>query len=182
MITSDHAEISRDQARDCVQRLTSFYDDIQHIPMIMYVPKSLKLNTKSLKFNTQRNVQNLDVLPTLLDLLNISTPDNVKSYAGNSLLKPISDRVISSINVNDFRDWSSSGFGLFYKQYRLVVSSFEGVQLFDVINDPDQIHSIWNSAASDLRCKFITEIYNKKYLLSVWAELVDKEGDDYCFD
>jgi hypothetical protein len=71
---------------------------------------------------------------------------------------------------------------MYYKKYRLVVSSIEGVQLFDIESDPTQINSIWPIISSDLRCIFIQDIYTKKYLLKTWQAVTMKKGDEGCFD
>ncbi len=179
IITSDHGELSHSKRRQRLARIYSFYETYQHIPLIMYIPKEINIDTQFLKENTQKNVQNLDLIPTMIDLLGFRKSDNYRDFfntlEGTSLLKKLPhDRILSSLNTNDFRNWNSEGFCIIYKSYRLVVSTAEGIQLFNISVDPNQKNNIWEKSDIIIKEKLIKEINEKKHLKRIWKSVVNK--------
>lgn len=67
LFTADHGEVET-QTRN-VPRIVSFYDEIISIPFIIKLPEQWKSCEAQMKLNQKVNIQNLDVLPTVVDLM-----------------------------------------------------------------------------------------------------------------
>lgn len=106
-VLSDHAE-SLDE-HNITGHLESNYLETIDIPFFMYLPDNIistseKLN---LKENTNKIVSNIDLCPTIIDLLNLENDANllkhIKKHSGYSLFKPISeDRYVITCNSNSY--------------------------------------------------------------------------------
>lgn len=87
IITADHGEELLDHGfvgHASTSLSAKLYDEIIHIPLIFYLPGTL--NAKS--FDTQ--VQQIDIFPTVFDILNLDIPDKLE---GQSLLKLMNSKV-----------------------------------------------------------------------------------------
>ena len=144
VVTSDHGRPSSN--RD-LPRLFSFYDSVVEIPFVIRVPEAYAADhpdaVDALRQNTRRNVANVDIIPTLADLLALDdVEDNhsiVASLRGHPLTRPVDpDRRIVAVNTNDLRRWGHEGFGIYWRNMRLVASTAEGIGLYDVSDDPRQ--------------------------------------------
>jgi hypothetical protein len=149
VVTSDHG---RDTPSRPVTRVANFYDDVARIPLVVVVPPALAASRardlEILRRNGDATVGNLDVVPTVVDLLGLaSAPANARVLArldGQSLLAPVeADRALVACSTNDVRRWEHEGFGIYWGDRRLVASTVEGIRLFDVAADPDQRRDLW---------------------------------------
>ncbi|MBP6739117.1 MAG: sulfatase-like hydrolase/transferase, partial [Leptospiraceae bacterium] len=104
LITSDHGESLLEH--NYLGHIESYYLEAVSIPMMIYIPKSLQKESQLEKLytNTHKNVMNLDIIPTVVDLLLESNKDSFKTVhlGGKSLLGEISsDRTIIISNNNE---------------------------------------------------------------------------------
>jgi len=106
-VLSDHAE-SLDE-HNITGHLESNYLETIDIPFLMYVPENIlsKSEQFNLKENTNKIVSNIDLCPTIIDLLNLENDTNlykhIKKHSGYSLFKPIpQDRYVITCNSNSY--------------------------------------------------------------------------------
>jgi glucan phosphoethanolaminetransferase (alkaline phosphatase superfamily) len=163
IITSDHGE--GNNLLHPIPRLYSYYDEIMSIPFFVCVPERWKeqypQRMENLRRNETRNICNLDIIPTIVDVLNDGGESNhqlIQKLKGTSLLQNVdSERIILALNTNDIREWLPEGFGIFFGKKRFVFSDTEGSGYFDVTTDKDQLHNEWKNI-SDAEKNFIIDI------------------------
>jgi hypothetical protein len=163
IITSDHGEDDKLE-HNKVHRLYGFYDEITNIPFLIRTPRSWETGHSkemaSLHQNERLLVSNLDIAPTILDLLgcyaDTSNRSLLSELSGHSLLQPVSaDRYLIALSTNDIRQWEHEGFGVYRHNLRFVYSDLEGAQLFDIASDPHQRIDIWPTAPESMRIPFL---------------------------
>ena len=142
--TSDHGE--KDPVANELARINSPHEDFINIPFSLYIPKNWEQQHpglfKNLKENRTKNISNVDILPTIIDILHPDLDLNLKDdrtviLDGISLLNKIDhQRMIKVSTINDFRDWNKKAFSIIKGNYRLNFSSTKGLRLFNVEDDP----------------------------------------------
>jgi len=106
-------------------------------------------------------VQNIDIYPTLLDLLNIEVPEDI-SLHGNSLAPLLNDE---EVDWDDVAYTCAVGnFGLVTDQYRFTKLSEGGYQLYDLKKDPHE----WNDLANNKKYKELIKTFEAKLETVVW--------------
>ncbi|HMI93302.1 MAG TPA: sulfatase-like hydrolase/transferase, partial [Polyangiales bacterium] len=150
ILTSDHGESFEEHAP---HRTQSYYDEVTAIPLFVHVPSSLlaarpELIAK-LRENQDRRVQNLDVLPTLLDAIGVlHAPELapfVERFGGQSLFAVVpADRSVLIMNNNAVRRWVNEGFAVANGDQKYIFSERYGEGLFDLRRDPGERRSLWN--------------------------------------
>ncbi len=150
ILTGDHGESEEPHHRPA--RIYNYYDEIIRIPMAIHVPNSWNTEraqaARQLRTNSKENVQNLDLAPTLAQVLGYrADPANdslFKDWRGQSLFDALpGDRMIQVLSANDIHTGNREGFALVQREHRLVLSSMEGLQFFDLNVDPNQDHDLW---------------------------------------
>jgi glucan phosphoethanolaminetransferase (alkaline phosphatase superfamily) len=143
IITSDHGEMVT-HIRD-IPRIYSFYEEYINIPFMVFLPDKLRKKkthiVSQLAKNLKKNIGNVDILPTLLDLAgtlqNNPYPQFLGNLDGSSLIKHIpSNRMLTVLNTNDFRHWNHEGFALIKENHKFISSDREGSLLYDLSKDP----------------------------------------------
>jgi hypothetical protein len=159
--TSDHGEnlLAHD-----IGRLGCFYDDAMRVPFWMSLPHSSNnvdssLSLQNLKHWQNQNIQNIDIMPTLLDFWNKKT--NTK-YLGKSLLSQVdSTRIFSGQNTAEIRAWRPEGMFILNKNLKLILSNHNSPQLFDIHKDPAEKVDLWqNKQISNAQMPWIKEHIN----------------------
>lgn len=168
-ITADHGVV---ETPAHLPRLYSFYDEIMRIPFIIRLPPTL-LQTrpelaKIMRENQPKLASNIDLIPTLVDLLNLTQSEHntqiVAQLKGRSLAKPLhTDHTVIALNTNDVRSWKNEGFGIYQHNLRFVFSDIEGPRLFNTILDPDQQDDLWPRTDPQTRNAFLEHIQNNKH-------------------
>jgi glucan phosphoethanolaminetransferase (alkaline phosphatase superfamily) len=173
ILTADHGETDKPLHPP---RISSFYEEIMSIPFVMYLPEKWKSEHTSeyeaLRANAHRNVMNLDIAPTLVDVLQAHKTGRNDSLAqqfqGASLLRPADPhRVCVALNTNDLRHWDHEGFGVFWDNYRFVFNDAKGAQLFDISKDPDQRTNIWYQKKGEFSQLLTPVIQNNRFLANI---------------
>ncbi|MGZ3233633.1 MAG: sulfatase-like hydrolase/transferase [Croceibacterium sp.] len=107
VLAGDHGEFDNsEQAWLPQSRLGTFDGGILSQAFFLKAPASLpESDLKTLRGNAGRLVANLDVAPTISDMLGVRPREGL-SYRGHSLLKDVpADRVAYSTSINEWRDW-----------------------------------------------------------------------------
>jgi hypothetical protein len=119
---------------------------------MIYVPERWKATHPemyaALKANETRNVSNLDILPTTVDLLGLGNANAslVAQLKGQSLIRPVDpDRLLVGLSTNGVRTWEQEGFGLAWGSYRFVCNNVDGPRFFDLVLDPSEQNDLWHA-------------------------------------
>lgn len=196
-LTADHGEVETSTSR--MPRIASFYEEILGIPFMIRWPKtfSTPLNTiqtpnkldKNLKIDSKSatesisancfngfiknqnvNVQNLDILPTLVEVWNaqISNTNVYQELHGSSLCKAIdNNRTIVHLNTNQIRHWNPEGFAITIGAKRFSFTNIEGGRLFDLTFD--KVSAERTPAQESIQTeRFIKIIDSKPLLKELW--------------
>ena len=126
------------------------YDELIRIPLILH--GTLK------KGQFERQVQLMDLAPTICDILKINPP---LSFQGSSLFIPKDDLVISNAE-----------YAISYrtKEYKLIFEKdIKKWELYDLINDPKEKINIYEDK------KEIADLLLQKGLMLIWMNLKTKE-------
>lgn len=151
IFTSDHGESLFEH--DYLGHIDSNHIETIAIPMIISLPPALSKNgirTEALKRNTTRTVANTDVIPTILDILNLENKPDVKNYIskleGKSLLRDLdAERKIIVTNNNEI---SLYKVGISYLKgnlhYLMNLNTIPPKEkLYDLSNDPNELRDLW---------------------------------------
>lgn len=106
VFTSDHGESLKDH--NLIGHVDSYYLETISVPLMMYIPKHLQsnFNIHQLKKNLKKTVSNIDIAPTIIDVLGLRKNKQIgpllTNYTGYSLLKSIpQERAIITMNNNE---------------------------------------------------------------------------------
>jgi arylsulfatase A-like enzyme len=160
IMTSDHGEYPTRRHR--LPRVLSVYEEFARVPMLVRLPDAWRErhpdHAEALEINRTRNVANVDIVPSIVDLLGYDdrpAADSLKDdLSGHSLFAPVPrDRTIIALNNNPIRHWEHRAFGIFWRDWRFVYSNVEGPRLFDIAEDPRQQDDRWGVAPGPVREK-----------------------------
>ena len=140
-------------------RLYNYYQEVLSIPLAMRIPlqfqhRADKANPKW-RGNQNTITQNVDILPTIIDLLGISEGAAIKDLSarldGKSLFQNLSeDRWVLSMNQNVLRPWSPEGFAFTIgKEYKYIFFDNED-ELYDLISDPGETNNLLKTNRSEV--------------------------------
>ncbi len=155
VVTSDHGDLP--QAARGLNRAVNPYDEILNIPFLVKIPQRWLTErpeaVRNLKNNIDINVSNLDVLPTILDAVNI-WDDSVNRQLldhmdGSSLLRPIANnRWIICTNSNDAKVVFEPAFTLIRGSKRFTAGYRAGIGYYDLAVDPSQLSNLIKATES----------------------------------
>lgn len=161
---SDHSEAINEHKN--IGHLETNYIETLDIPMMMYVPngllKSEELN--NLKCNLPLLSSNIDVTPTIFDLLDLESDKDFskysKNYTGYSLLKPLpEDRYVITFNSNSYANFNTGISILNQKWHYLyrtnIVPNKE--ELYFWKSDPIEVQDYLFTMPTNLREEIATE-------------------------
>ena len=149
VVTSDHGEGFGEHG--VYGHLRSFYDEFIHVPFWLYLPPNLAQRYgKTIRDNLGHNWANLDIVPTLTDILELNQPGRADTVLaqlkGRSLLRHYTqDRPIWVQNGNT-TSRLTDGFALLDDK---VVVTYQqigvhlGMAYFDMAQDPGQRINLW---------------------------------------
>lgn len=110
IFTSDHGEAFMEHGYS--GHIRTYYEEESGIPLWIYIPYPIQEyygnKIDFLKENTGKNVSNLDIIPTIIDLLNLKQlPDSLTTnLMGTSLLEPVDyNRPIYMLNNNEVSNY-----------------------------------------------------------------------------
>jgi glucan phosphoethanolaminetransferase (alkaline phosphatase superfamily) len=171
IFTSDHGE--PDAPIHSIQRLFSYYRETLRIPMMIYIPQSLREQhpewVAGLRANESKTVSNLEVVPTVMDLLGAGSEISTYGMEGRSLLQPLPEqRPIVSLSSNSVKQLSVKGFGIYWSDRSVVYSTREGMGLYDHKNDPDQKENLWSRTPAEQRAQILEIIESNPELSQIY--------------
>ena len=112
LFTSDHGESLTEHHN--IGHVESNYTETISIPLLAYIPNGIisKKEKNHLKKNRYQLTSNIDISPTILDLLDLENDPKLRKYIANytgfSLLKPIPyDRMLISLNNNQVASFNT---------------------------------------------------------------------------
>ena len=162
IITSDHGEGLGNH--DWIEHSKYLYNEQLHVPLIFYAPGLINPSV-----NREISVSLTDIFPTILDLLKIEKTDSDNAVEGISLAPgvlnpasagPASPRQREEVfaqrreyNYDENPDdlisprsgYSGQSYCLFNRRYKLIFRSAGEDELFDLINDPGELHNLIGS-------------------------------------
>jgi len=125
IMVGDHGEAFKEH--NSIGHIDTYNSETVSIPLIMYIPEKIKsqVNSAQLKFNTELNTSNADIVPTIINLLGIRNNREVVSIypdlTGKNLFEQFdSDRSIITINSNEIIHFNS-GVSLIKNDYHYIL-------------------------------------------------------------
>jgi hypothetical protein len=151
LFTSDHAEAMREHGHVGHTIKQPYFDEVLHIPFWIYLPPELNERFgPALRGNAERNASNVDIVPTVIDLLGLWEEPLVAQTAaglpGGSLLRPLpAERAILVEN------WPGSlpvnpGLAILHGNRRFIyhrANSKSPIAWYDLDRDPEERHNLW---------------------------------------
>jgi len=180
IMTADHGEVQH-LKHSTSRRIYSFHREYFEIPFLIRVPEKWQRENPefalALRKNQMHNTQNLDVAPTLIDLLQPAKDgahgQSRLTLQGHSLLRHLpADRFIIGSNSGDRNSWSIDGFGIAAADKKLVYSTTEGPMLFSRSHDPDETLNLWPGTAIEERAPYLQLIRSRFHLQRVFEPSV----------
>ncbi len=176
-LTADHGETPTQSHTP--HRTYSYYEEFFNISYMVHVPERWKAlhpdAYRTWKGNETRNVSNLDILPTIVDLLGLTRANEslVAQMKGQSMLRPIdSDRILLGLSTNDVRTWEQEGFGLAWGTYRFVCNNVDGPRFFDLLLDPAEHTDLWRTMEESRKGVIMRTIRGSNHLNRIYSESV----------
>lgn len=172
IITGDHGETDS-IIHQPLFRLYNYYDEILNVPMIIRLPKAITDKYPDaitiLKKNKTKIVANIDILPSIIHILNADINEYNKillsNLLGYNLFNMIpEDRISIGMTTNDIRKWEYEGFGIIWKNWRFVFSNIQNTGLYNIIEDSLQKNNLINNCPKDIR-DFFENVINSNFLL-----------------
>ena len=121
LITSDHGESLMEHRT--IGHVESNYTEAISVPLIAYIPKGIlnRKESENLRKNLHQLTSNIDIAPTLVDLLDLENEPKLKpyfkNYTGFSLLQSIpNNRTIISLNNNQVANFNT-GLSISHKNW-----------------------------------------------------------------
>jgi arylsulfatase A-like enzyme len=151
IITSDHGEELLDHGfvgHASTSLNAKLYDEIIHIPLIFFLPNYLTPKTIC------KQVQQIDIFPTILDILNINIPDALQGHSMLDLMKcerPVwSELAISETNKGGYQSTEEMKdiilTSLRTPEWKLICTDNKGVmgyELYHLIDDPGEKDNVY---------------------------------------
>ena len=165
IFTADHGDYTVKRR----QRLSSFFKEALDIPMMFRFPKSWTekhaTQMKMIQENSGKTVTNLDIAPTIYELLYAKKASKNSYFSGRSLFDTISaNRLIICLSTNDTRHYSAEGFGFYKGDESFIFHDNTGFHYYDIKNDPKQLKDVIDSIAPNKRKYYDSIILHNRYL------------------
>ncbi len=133
-----------------IDRLGSFYEECVRVPIWVRVPAAVAAEhpewAAALEAWRERNVQNLDVLPTVVDVLAMepSASQPLPALPGRSLVRmPVGENEVRGQSTCAYRQWALDGFYLVHDDVKVIVSSDgASMQIYDLKSDPKETRDL----------------------------------------
>lgn len=179
IITSDHGSRLMGEGETHTRgRAENHYEVILRVPMLIYIPRGLETVSDEarlvLRENRDRRVANVDLLPTVVDLMHIDGADVQELRAnldGRSLLRPVKDdRWLVYTNVTSFQGRERTGFALTRGDSKVVFFNHDAgcdEEFYDLHADPRELHNLWGTLPAPRRAEVEAEIARRPWLRAI---------------
>lgn len=147
IFTSDHGEAFGEHGYS--GHVRTYYEEESSIPFWVYIPEKLQPAygpaIRQLQENTSRRISNIDLVPTVIDLLKLEDlPEEIHAnFLGASLLQPLeAERPIFMLNNNEISNYKIfTSVGVVMGDYKYILVK-DGPrfreELFNLSNDPGE--------------------------------------------
>jgi arylsulfatase A-like enzyme/Tfp pilus assembly protein PilF len=165
IFTSDHGEGNNEHNESTHSLL--IYNSTLHVPLIIKYPKQEYANTR-----IKTRVGLVDLLPTVLNILNIESPEDIQGQRLPLVDSPSNEREIyaETLSPRFSRDWGEQR-GLIKNGYKYIYGPNK--ELYNLDSDPNEINNIIethvdlaNSMKQDLQ-NYIDEYQNPNIRSSI---------------
>ncbi|RYE92453.1 MAG: hypothetical protein EOO75_06680, partial [Myxococcales bacterium] len=152
--TSDHGEPYESTRK--LRRLGDYYEQVARVPLWVRLPPAVLARHpdwgQALAEWQPRNVQNLQILPTIRDLLRIDDDAAVdRALHAPSLLRSPGDQpnFATGQSTCSFRAWWQEGLYVVHDQRKLLMCNERtSPELYDLATDPAEQHNLWSDPAA----------------------------------
>ena len=153
-------------------RLSSFFKETLDIPIMIRLPKKWiethKKQYEILKSNIDKRISNLDLAPTIYQIIFNQAPQKNSYFSGKSIFKPIDNhRTIIALSTNDTRHWNHEGFGIYKDNESYIYHDNTGFHYYKVDVDSTQINDLIKQIPENKKQFFDSVIKSHKYLIDV---------------
>ncbi|HEX7928081.1 MAG TPA: sulfatase-like hydrolase/transferase [bacterium] len=165
LFSSDHGEGMNEHGIQGHRR--AYYEEFIHVPCWLYLPAPLAAKHGAvLRENAQRNVTNVDWVPTLVDLLGLANEPDVKAMLakldGQSLLRPVDPQrtIIVHNGLTNVR--VLQGFAIVRGTQRLLfhpVGDVGKFEAYDLAKDPEERSDLWPTMSATERERWLDVVY-----------------------
>lgn len=175
--TSDHGEAFREHGY--IGHIFCHYIETVSVPIWIFYPKGFQKPdyVRALTENENFNVANHDIIPTILDFMELNQSQEIRAISskliGKSLVKPLdSTRTILITNTNQIVI-GNTGLSLVKGNYHYLftINSFPvSEEIYDFVNDPWETKNLWPYFSEDEK----TKIRNEFNQFEATKNLLDK--------
>lgn len=175
--TSDHGE-GFGEHKGQYGHLQSFYEEGTVVPFWIYLPEKLAEHYRSiLEKNIPKPVQNLDIIPSFLDILKLDEVEALSAVrsklSGYSVFSAIpDDRYIIIQNTNAYYTNQFAGIGVVQGSDKFLFNAYGKKiikEYFDLDKDPGEENNLWDQLPSD-KLKRLKEVLRKDEFLKKWLK------------
>ena len=167
ILLADHGEALVENKHGPWRHGNALYDEDIKIPLIISFPKK-----DAIKGSVDAIVQSIDIMPTILDYLNIALPQKIQGNSFMPLLKksssPDRDRHVFC-ELNMYQDERSVIYTYRTDKFKYIFNTTTGKEeLYDIVHDPDETYNLISlepQLASELNKKVLDKIENLKNFL-----------------
>lgn len=173
IITSDHGESLLEH--NYLGHIESYYLETVSIPMMVYLPKSIQSNNSlaTIKANANKNTMNLDIIPTVIDLIGDLDSFHTVHLSGKSLLSAIDRNRMIVISNNNEISLYKVGISFIQDNFHYIAkinSIPKQEELYDIKQDQFEKKNLWTNIDSIQKhhyrdrlrnCKVCSEIFNQ---------------------
>lgn len=161
IFTSDHGESVKDHNN--IGHVDSYYAETISVPLMLYLPKALAKNydVKTLRTNLLKTTSNIDIAPTIIELLGLQKNKEVKAisknYSGQSLFQPISkNRSIIIMNNNEIAHFKVG--------ISLICNNYHYLYRTNIVPNKEEVYDIKKDKHE---LKNLIKVLSKKQLYSL---------------
>lgn len=164
LFTSDHGEGMGEHGISGHRR--AYYEEFIHVPCWLFLPPPLaERHGAALRANADRNISNVDWVPTLVELMGLAEqPDAremLRKLDGQSLLRPVDPQRLIVVHNGVTNIRVLQGFALIRGTWRLLfhpVGSVGKIELYDLSADPGQRKDLWPAISMEARQEWLAVI------------------------
>lgn len=169
LVVGDHGEIAVETGGDAApfpSRLAVLSEAVIRPLFLLKPPSNLAPDRlEALRRNAGRLISHLDIAPTIADLLGTELTGDL-AYAGQSLLRPLDgDRVVYTLNTNEWRTWPRSAVGIFRGEAGAIVDYLDHrlCRAFGAADTtPGQDALLWVGLNEPLVQRALTRVYRER--------------------
>jgi glucan phosphoethanolaminetransferase (alkaline phosphatase superfamily) len=157
IMVGDHGEAFKEH--NSIGHIDTYNSETAAIPLMIYVPEGIspKINLSQLKYNTELNTSNADIVPTIINLLGLRKDRQISSiypdFTGRNLLEAFDkDRNIITLNSSELMSFNS-GVSLIKGDYHYILRTNlipYTREFYNTKTDPLEVHNLIKNTGQEL--------------------------------